>query len=146
MHTLFLPSATTTAFILTDLTPAQEAAQALYYGPAAYARRETVLWRGHAIPAPPLDLQLAVNRRRGLAERVRLIEAHLAPLTGRIHRRAPPAGFCAPREGSSVSTDPPAGGAARRGYGVAPEPAGGPGTLCASAGNLPRLGKAPNPT
>lgn len=44
------------------------------FGPVAAARLETVVWRGHAIRVPPLDLQLQVSRRRGLAERARLIE------------------------------------------------------------------------
>jgi len=44
------------------------------FGPAAAARLEVVAWNGHLIRVPPLDLQLAVSRRRGLKERVRLIE------------------------------------------------------------------------
>jgi hypothetical protein len=44
------------------------------FGPTAARRLETVIWRGHAIRVPPLDLQLQVSRRRGLAERVAHIE------------------------------------------------------------------------
>jgi hypothetical protein len=45
-------------------------------GPAAAARLEHVRWRGHDVPVAPLDLQLAVNRRRGLTGRVREIQAY----------------------------------------------------------------------
>jgi len=48
------------------------------FGPAAARRLETIAWRGHAIRVPPLDLQLRVSRRRGLAERVAHIERLLA--------------------------------------------------------------------
>ncbi len=43
-------------------------------GLTAAARLETVPWRGYEIRVPPLDLQLAVNERRGYGDRVRLIE------------------------------------------------------------------------
>lgn len=46
-------------------------------GPAAAARLEHVRWHGHDVPVAPLDLQLAVNQRRGLTGRVRKIEAYL---------------------------------------------------------------------
>lgn len=49
------------------------------YGPAAASRLEHVTWRGHRIAVPPLDLQLAVANRRGLADRARLIEAAIRP-------------------------------------------------------------------
>lgn len=52
------------------------------YGPTAASHMETVEWRGHRLRVPPLVLQLDVARRRGLEERVRLIEEHL-----RQHRR-----------------------------------------------------------
>ncbi|SEO97366.1 hypothetical protein [Amycolatopsis saalfeldensis] len=45
-------------------------------GPAAAARLEHVRWQGHDVPVAPLDLQLAVNRRRGLTARVAKIQAH----------------------------------------------------------------------
>ncbi len=35
------------------------------YGPTAAGRLETVVWRGHELRVPPLDLQLAVSERRG---------------------------------------------------------------------------------
>jgi hypothetical protein len=40
------------------------------FGPSAAARRETVVWEGHELLVPPLDLQIAVSDRRGLADRV----------------------------------------------------------------------------
>jgi hypothetical protein len=46
-------------------------------GPAAAARLEHVRWHGHDVPVAPLDLQLAVNQRRGLADRVRKIQEYL---------------------------------------------------------------------
>jgi hypothetical protein len=47
-------------------------------GPTAASRLETVTWRGRDIRVPPLDLQLKVSKRRGLAERVEMIERFLA--------------------------------------------------------------------
>lgn len=47
------------------------------FGPLAARRRETVAWKGHTLRLPPLDLQLAVSRRRGLSNRVAQIEALL---------------------------------------------------------------------
>jgi hypothetical protein len=46
-------------------------------GPYAAARLETVEWRGHAIRVPPLELQLASSRQRGLDERAAAIERAL---------------------------------------------------------------------
>ncbi len=43
------------------------------FGPAAARRREVVIWRGHTLRVPPLDLQLAVNERRGRAARADVI-------------------------------------------------------------------------
>ncbi len=40
------------------------------FGPTAAQQLETVTWHGRAIHVPPLELQLQVSRRRGLAERV----------------------------------------------------------------------------
>jgi hypothetical protein len=45
------------------------------FGPVAAARLESVDWRGRELRVPPLDLQLANARRRGLGERVAAIEA-----------------------------------------------------------------------
>jgi hypothetical protein len=46
-------------------------------GPYAASRLEVVRWRGHELRVPPLALQLEVCKQRGLAERVRVIEAAL---------------------------------------------------------------------
>jgi hypothetical protein len=43
-------------------------------GPDAVARAETIEWRGLSFRVPPLDLQLAVSRDRGLHTRVAAIE------------------------------------------------------------------------
>ena len=47
-------------------------------GPAAAGRLEEVRWRGYQVLVPPLDLQLAVNERRGLTDRIELIRAFMA--------------------------------------------------------------------
>jgi len=47
------------------------------FGPTAASRLETVVWRGHPIRVPPLDLQVRQSERRGLTERVRLIRQAL---------------------------------------------------------------------
>jgi hypothetical protein len=52
------------------------------FGPVASARLETVDWRGHSLRVPPLDLLLAVNERRGRADRATLIRAEMARLAG----------------------------------------------------------------
>jgi len=39
---------------------------------------ERIVWRGHRVRVPRLDVQLEVSRRRGLDDRVRLIEELLA--------------------------------------------------------------------
>jgi len=44
-------------------------------GPTAVARAEAVPWHDLQFRVPPLDLQLAVNRERGVHDRVRAIEA-----------------------------------------------------------------------
>jgi hypothetical protein len=48
------------------------------FGPAAAARLETVTWEDWTIQVPPLDLQRAVSLRRGLTDRVALIDSLLA--------------------------------------------------------------------
>lgn len=48
------------------------------FGPTAQSRLETVVWEGSEIRVPPLDLQLQVSKRRGLADRVQMIERHVA--------------------------------------------------------------------
>jgi hypothetical protein len=45
------------------------------FGQTAAGRLETVRWRGWEIRVPPLDLQRAVCERRGLADRVAMIDA-----------------------------------------------------------------------
>jgi hypothetical protein len=47
------------------------------FGPAAWSRRERLHWCGIDVAVPPLDLHLAVSRRRGMTERAALIEAAL---------------------------------------------------------------------
>ena len=47
------------------------------FGPTAVNRLEVINWCGHEVLVPPLDLQLAVNKRRGLMDRVKLIEDFL---------------------------------------------------------------------
>ena len=48
------------------------------FGPVAAARLETIAWRGYELRVPPLDLQLAVNERRGRERAVALIREALA--------------------------------------------------------------------
>jgi len=50
------------------------------FGPVAAGRLETVRWRDWQIRVPPLDLQRAVCERRGLADRVAIIDALLRDL------------------------------------------------------------------
>jgi hypothetical protein len=52
------------------------------FGPVAAGRLEVVRWEGHEIRVPPLELQRAVSARRGLVERVRLIDRQ--PRTTRL--------------------------------------------------------------
>ncbi|MDP2872018.1 MAG: hypothetical protein Q8P31_05700 [Bacillota bacterium] len=47
-------------------------------GPYARAHLEEVDWRGHRIKVPPLELQIANNRRRGRMDRVAEMERVLA--------------------------------------------------------------------
>ena len=65
-----------------DVRPVVDEPEPVDYGPVAAARLDHVTWRGHVIRLPPLRLQLAVTRRRGLADRVRLIEAALGTRSG----------------------------------------------------------------
>lgn len=46
------------------------------FGPAAAAQLETVRWRGWDVRVPPLALQRAVNARRGMYDRVVLIDSY----------------------------------------------------------------------
>jgi hypothetical protein len=45
------------------------------FGPVAASRLQTVRWERWPIRVPPLDLQRAVSQRRGLIDRVALIDA-----------------------------------------------------------------------
>ncbi len=47
------------------------------YGPIALSRLEVVRWRGVELKVPPLELQLAVNERRGRTERAGAIRRWL---------------------------------------------------------------------
>jgi hypothetical protein len=47
-------------------------------GMAARARLETVSWRGWEVRVPPLDLQLTIALRRGLADRAAMIREAMA--------------------------------------------------------------------
>jgi hypothetical protein len=47
------------------------------YGPKAAARLETVRWNDHVLALAPLDVQLAVTERRGLAQRAEAIRDFL---------------------------------------------------------------------
>lgn len=56
--------------------PAADQPEVTDFGLTAAARLEVVRWQGHQIRVPPLELQRAVNVRRGLTDRVRLIDTH----------------------------------------------------------------------
>jgi hypothetical protein len=56
--------------------PAADQPQVTDFGPVAASRLELVRWRDHQIRVPPLELQRLVSVRRGLTERVRLIDSH----------------------------------------------------------------------
>lgn len=47
-------------------------------GPYAKANLESIDWRGHQIKVPPLELSLAVNKKRQRWERVKLIDDYFA--------------------------------------------------------------------
>jgi hypothetical protein len=47
-------------------------------GRYAASHLQTVSWEGWAIPVPPMQLLLNINRRRGRDERVRMIMEHMA--------------------------------------------------------------------
>jgi hypothetical protein len=54
--------------------PAADQPEVTDFGLVAAARLETVRWREWEIRVPPLDLQRAVSARRGLGERVKVID------------------------------------------------------------------------
>jgi hypothetical protein len=55
--------------------PAADQPETTDFGLEAASRLETVRWRGWEIRVPPVSLQRAVSVRRGLHDRVRLIDA-----------------------------------------------------------------------
>jgi hypothetical protein len=61
-----------------DVRPVVDDPEPVDYGSVAAAQLDHVTWHGHVIRVPSLHLQLAVTRRRGLADRVRLIESAIA--------------------------------------------------------------------
>jgi hypothetical protein len=44
------------------------------FGPTAASRKETVVWHGHQIQVPPLDMQLRASEARGMTGRVEKIK------------------------------------------------------------------------
>jgi hypothetical protein len=58
--------------------PAADQPEITDFGLVAAANLETVRWRDQEIRVPPLELQRAVTARRGLTERLRLIDTHRA--------------------------------------------------------------------
>lgn len=46
-------------------------------GPYAKAHLERIIWEGYSVLVPPLELSLAVNKKRERWDRVKLIEEHL---------------------------------------------------------------------
>jgi hypothetical protein len=65
-----------------DVRPVVDDPEPVDYGSVAAAQLDRVTWHGHVIRVPSLQLQLAVTRRRGLAERVRLIESAIGTRSG----------------------------------------------------------------
>jgi hypothetical protein len=59
------------------------------FGPVAAARLEVVTWEGWTIRVPPLELQRAVSLRRGLTDRVALIDSLLAHRPGEFSPGTP---------------------------------------------------------
>lgn len=66
-----------------DVNAATEQNGPADFGPTALARSEVILWRGHSLRVPPLDLQLLVSERRGLTGRADLIRAWMRSPTAR---------------------------------------------------------------
>ena len=59
--------------------PAADQPETTDFGLVAAANLQVVRWRDEQIRVPPLELQRAVSARRGLTERVRLIDGHRLP-------------------------------------------------------------------
>ncbi|GAA3928671.1 hypothetical protein [Actinoplanes auranticolor] len=57
--------------------PAADQPETTDFGLVAAARLEAVRWQDHEIRVPPLELQRAVSARRGLEERVHLIDTRV---------------------------------------------------------------------
>lgn len=62
---------------LSDVHPEIDDPEPHEHGPIAQQSLEQVYWHGHAIRVPPVALHLSVARRRGLTERVALIQSHM---------------------------------------------------------------------
>jgi hypothetical protein len=56
-----------------EVAPSVDEPDPVDFGPVAAASLERVRWREHDLLVPPLELQLAVAKRRGLKERVEAI-------------------------------------------------------------------------
>lgn len=56
------------------VTPAADEPQVTDYGPAAANSLQAIRWRAWDVRVPPLHLQRAVSARRGMADRVALID------------------------------------------------------------------------
>jgi hypothetical protein len=59
------------------VTAAADEPQVTDYGPTAADNLQTVRWRDWEIRVPPLHLQRAVSLRRGMPDRVAIIDTHL---------------------------------------------------------------------
>jgi hypothetical protein len=57
------------------MTPAADEPEVTDFGPTAASLLETVTWRDWSLRVPPLHLQRAVSERRGLTDRVAVIDA-----------------------------------------------------------------------
>lgn len=64
--------------IASDPVAALDLPEPIDCGPYARDHLDTVVWRGQTIRVPPLELQLAANRRRGRSDRIAAIEDFLA--------------------------------------------------------------------
>lgn len=64
--------------IASDPSPVLDDPEPVDCGPYARAHLEVVSFRGREILVPPLELQVAANRRRGRVDRVEALERHLA--------------------------------------------------------------------
>lgn len=63
--------------IASDPSPSLDQPEPVDCGPYAKDHLETVLFKGHQIKVPPIQLQINANRRRSRLDRVKLLEAYL---------------------------------------------------------------------